>query len=466
MLAPPRIDPASFRDPIGRVQHSDGAVYRVLSNQGRAWLSQVWDSGIVTRLIESGFLIETLRLADSEAAQHLRSSEGIAVLQHERLPLVSYPYEWTFAGLKTAALLHLDFHLALLNENFTLSDATAFNVQFRGPRPVYIDVLSIAPYRDGEPFAGYGQFQRQFLNPLILEAECGMSPNAAWRGSLDGLSSEDIWGILPLRKKLKPAYWTHVGLTARYDARVASSAAAPTPAPPSLPKARLIALLKHLRIVIEGLAPKPVRQSVWADYANDCSYSQAETTAKLSAVAAFCQTVQPRCLLDVGCNTGVHAAHALANGAASAVGIEGDHGAAEIAFTRATKERLNFLPLNVDFANPSPSQGWANVERPGLFERLRADALLALAVIHHLCIGRNIPLADAVSTLVKLAPRGLIEFVPKQDPQVQRLLRHRPDVRADYSIENFRAALAAHGRTVKETQITSSGRRIFEYAAG
>ncbi len=350
-------------------------------------------------------------------------------------------------------------------KSFTLSDATAFNVQFRGTRPVYIDVLSIAPYREGEPFAGYGQFQRQFLNPLVLEAECGVSPNAAWRGSLDGLSSEDIWGLLPLRKKLKPAYWTHIGLTARYDRKSASSASQDTPAPPHLPKARLIALLRHLRIIIASLTPKSARNSIWTNYAADCSYSSDETAAKMSAIARFCQAVQPRCLLDVGCNVGIHAAHALANGAASAVGIESDRGAAEIAFERAERARLNFLPLNVDFANPSPSQGWGNVERAGLFERLRADALLALAVIHHLCIGRNIPLADAVTTLVDLAPRGLIEFVPKQDLQVQRLLRYRSDVRTDYSIENFRAALASRSKIVGETEITSSGRRIFEYAA-
>lgn len=465
MLAPPRIDPASFRDPLGCVLHAGNRIYRVLSPQGRDWLSRVWDSGIVARLTEAGFLIETRRIADTDAARHMLNGDGIALLEHERLPLVSYPYEWTFAGLKKAALLHLDLHLALLDEGFTLSDATAFNVQFRGTRPVYIDVLSIAPYREGEPFAGYGQFQRQFLNPLVLEAERGVSPNAAYRGSLDGLSSEDVWGLLPLRRKLKPAYWTHIGLTARYDRKIASAATTKMPAPPRLPKARLVALLRHLHIVIAALTPKAARRSVWTTYMENCLYAAAETAAKMSAIARFCQTVQPRCILDVGCNVGVHAAHALANGAAAAIGIESDRGAAESAFARADKANLNFLPLNVDFANPSPSQGWGNVERAGLFERLRADALLALAVIHHLCIGRNIPLADAVSRLVDLAPRGLIEFVPKQDPQVQRLLRYRPDVRTDYTVESFRSALEARSKIVSETEITSSGRRIFEYAA-
>src|SRR6185436_18251069 len=127
-------------------------------------------------------------------------------------------------------------------------------------------------------------------------------------------------------------------------------------------------------------------QSVWTTYMDDCSYAEAETAAKMSAIARFCQAVRPRCILDVGCNVGVHAAHALANGAATAIGLESDRAAAKVAFARADKAHLNFLPLNVDFANPSPSQGWGSVERTGLFERLRTDALLALAVIHHLCI--------------------------------------------------------------------------------
>lgn len=463
--APPRIDPASFRDPLGRVLLADGEIYRIILPPGRAWLAEVWDTGIIRRLTEAGFLIETRAVENPGLASDLLQADSLAVLEHERLPFISYPYEWSFPGLKKAALLHLDLHLALLREGFTLSDGTAFNVQFRGTRPVYIDVLSVTRYNEGEPFAGYGQLQRQFLNPLVLEAESGVSPNAAYRGSLDGITSEDTWRLLPVRAKLKLAYWTHIGLTARYDRRTARLMTQALPAPPRLPKPRLIALLQHLRIIIASLKQRAPSRSGWADYADGASYSPADTATKMSLIARFCQTARPRCILDVGCNVGIYAAHALANGASSAVGIESDRATANLAFARADEGNLNFLPLNVDFANPSPSQGWAGTERAGLFERLKADALLALAIVHHLCIGRGIPLADIVSALTGLAPRGLIEFVPKDDPQTQRLLRYRPDVRSDYSLENFRALLAAQTKIVGEVEVSSSGRRVFEYAA-
>jgi ribosomal protein L11 methylase PrmA len=465
MPVPPRIDPASFRDPLGRVFLADDNIYRIISPQGRAWLAEVWECGIVSRLTDAGLLIGTRRVEDPQIARDLPDADAVALLEHERLAFVSYPYEWPFTALKKAALLHLDLHLALLSEGFTLSDGTAFNVQFRGTRPVYIDVLSIAPYREGQPFAGYAQFQRQFLNPLVLEAESGFAPNAAWRGSLDGISSEDTWRLLPLRAKLKPANWTHVGLTARYDRRLARSAAKETPDAPRLPKSRLIALLRHLRIIIARLQRQSTQGSAWSAYHGSCSYTPEETAAKMSLIGRFCRTVQPRCVLDIGCNVGLQSAHALANGAGSAIGLESDRDAVDLAFSRADAAGLNFLPLNIDFANPSPSQGWANAERSGLFQRLRADALLALALVHHLCIGRNVPLADAIFALTDLAPRGLIEFVPKQDPQVQKLLRYRPDVRTDYSLENFRAALGARVKILNEAEITPSGRRIFEYAA-
>ncbi|MCH8816049.1 MAG: class I SAM-dependent methyltransferase, partial [Chloroflexi bacterium] len=92
--------------------------------------------------------------------------------------------------LRRAALHYLDLHLDLLERNFTLSDASAYNIQFRGTRPVFIDVLSIRPYREGEYWTGYRQFCEQFLNPLLLVAVSGIPYQAWFRGNIEGIPVE------------------------------------------------------------------------------------------------------------------------------------------------------------------------------------------------------------------------------------------------------------------------------------
>jgi len=168
-------------------------------------------------------------------------------------------------------------------------------------------------------------------------------------------------------------------------------------------------------------------------------------------------------MFDLGCNTGDYSALALKSGAQRAVGFDFDHGALDYAYERARRESLNFLPLHLDAANPSPEQGWLQAERQGLARRARGDAVLALAFVHHLAITRNIPLGGVLDWITGMAPRGVIEFVPKADPMVQRLLQLREDLFDDYEQENFKSLLAARGHIVKSQPVSSSGRTLYSY---
>ena len=146
------------------------------------------------------------------------------------------------------------------------------------------------------------------------------------------------------------------------------------------------------------------------------------------------------------------------------VGLESDHGALDAAFARAKSEALPFPPLHADAANPSPAQGWAGVERPSLTSRLRPDGVLALAVLHHIAIARNVPLDEAVKWIMKLAPTGVIEFVPKSDPMVQQLLRLREDIFDTYDEEHFLAHVESHGRVVDRLTLETGGRLLVRYS--
>jgi ribosomal protein L11 methylase PrmA len=222
-------------------------------------------------------------------------------------------------------------------------------------------------------------------------------------------------------------------------------------------------MLKTLRRWIERLEPSGERRTIWSDYAKKNSYSSEEALAKRDFIDSFVRTVRPKKLWDVGCNTGDYSCTALDAGAELVVGFDADHGALDCAVQRARREHRNFLPLYLDVANPAPSQGWAQLERRGLRERADACAVMALAVIHHLAIGRNIPLPSVIAWLVQLAPQGVIEFVPKTDPMIQNLLQLREDIFDNYHESVFLQTLQESAEIVASIVVSASGRRLFWY---
>jgi ribosomal protein L11 methylase PrmA len=461
-------DAGSFRDPSGTVIVAEGRVFRTVEQPAWDHADAAWSSGVLERLMASGQIIRTWPVDAADAPAGLTDGLPAAprrLVEHERVPFVSYPYEWPFSLLKRAALHHVDLHLALLASGFTLSDASAYNIQFRGPRPVFIDVLSLRRYQEGEYWAGYRQFCEQFLNPLLLGAIVGVSHQAWFRGTLEGIPVEDMAKVLPLRARLSWRAYLHVVLHARMTARsrrtqnVETSSARPTP----MSKAALIWMLKGLRRWIAGLRPRGVDGTVWGDYAGKTSYAPGEADAKRAFVAAFVEHRKPAEVMDLGCNTGDYSEAALTAGATRVIGFDFDQGALESAVARADARRLDFLPLFLDAMNPSPDQGWGQRERKGFQARASADGLLALAFLHHVAIGRNVPLSQAVAWLASLAPSGVVEFVPKADPMVQRMLAQREDIFPSYHLDAFRHELGRWARIVREDVVSGSGRTLFEY---
>lgn len=464
-LSSPSVVPGSFRDPSGRVFLSRGRVYRSVTDHATADYASARDCGLIARLVAAGKLIGSSECEiDSVSLPPELVDQTRIVIEHERVPFVSYPYEWPFAALQNAALLHLDVHLEALATGHSLSDSSAFNVQFFGTRPVFIDLLSIRRYVDGEFWLGHRQFCEQFLNPLLLQAYVGTEYNAWYRGRMEGIPATDLARLMPSWRKLGGKTFMHVYLQA--GAQRSASRRSLKMAERRLPRHALVGMLRGLRSWISGLAPRRQAATVWGDYPEQSSYDDAQQSFKRNLVGTFVAKQPPDLLFDLGCNTGVFSRAAIRSGARYVVGLDSDAGALSRAFRDSQSDSLPFLPLYADLANPSPNQGWDQDERGGLTERGPADAALALALVHHLAIGNNVPLDRIVSWLARLAPRVLVEFVPKSDPMVQLMLANRTDVFAGYCLEAFRAALSARGRIDAETPIPGSGRILFELDFG
>ncbi len=447
----------SFRDPSGFVYTRDGTLYRQVNQSFKASFDAFLASGLYDELAGERLLVPHRNVPLNLAA----TGDAWAVLEPERLPFISYPYEWSFGQLRDAALLTLTLQERALRRDFVLRDASAYNVQFRDGHPLLIDTLSFEPREEGSPWVAYRQFCEHFLVPLLLmssrDIRCGM----LLRSCLDGVPLELGSRLLPRKSWLRPSVLFHVHLHAKAQSRYSDTAAVEKESRRrAMTRDAVLALVGGLRRCIESLDWVPAGTE-WAEYEHDNSYSDTASRSKREIVSRMLETPGAQMVWDLGANTGEYSRTAR-EVAPQVVAFDIDPAAVERNYRRVRSAgETGILPLLLDLANPSPPQGWAHSERLSLEQRGPADALLALALIHHLAIGRNLPLDRIASFLSRLGRALIIEFVPKDDVQVQRLLRNRPDIFPGYSIEGFEQAFRQHFRIESVEPVAGSGRRVY-----
>ena len=454
----------SFRDPKGHVYQVENKIYRSITSKGIGDFESVKSTGILDDLVKDELLVPWEEVTDIDLGPE--TIKAIKILEHPKIDFISYPYEWTSSGLKSAALLHLNIQIRALKHNVVLSDASAYNIQFNGTNPVFIDHLSFRPYHEGEYWLGHRQFCEQFLAPLLLQSISGITYHSWYRGSIEGISLTDTAKLLPWKVLFSPQILSNIILPVYFEKnnrRGNNKNVSEKISQKKLPKNAYMGMLVSLRKFISNLESFKNVKTIWEDYDKNNIYTSNEASLKRDFIREFSDQVKPRILGDIGCNTGEYSEVAINAGANKIIGFEYDLGALELSFKRAVKNNLDFLPLYLDVANPTPSQGWMQSERQGIVERKNADSILSLALIHHLCIGRNIPMNDVIQWLVDLSPTGIIEFVPKSDPMVQELLQLREDIFDDYSKDTFKSTLSKVARIEKSKIVTKSGRELFWY---
>jgi len=454
--AAPTRDPGSFRDPSGFVFRRDGVLYRQVNRFfADEWQAAV-DAGILRRWQEAGNLVGH-DVADISLAAD--PDRALAVLRPDPIAFISYPYEWTFGQLKDAALLTLDLQEDAERTGFTLRDASAYNIQVDRGRPILIDSLSVEPLNPAEPWAAYRQFCQHFVAPLALMARRNIQCGLMLRDHVDGIPLDLASTLLPGRTRLSVGLASHIHLHARAQRRFADAGSSARRAT-GMGVIRRAALLDSLRRTIQDLRWSP-GGTEWADYDRQTSYSDVGTRAKESIVEAMLRDAGGSVVWDLGANVGRFSAIAARLGR-RVVAWDVDPAASERHYQRLKAAgETSVLPLVQDIVNPSPGLGWASAERAGFVDRSDADVVLALALVHHFAISNNVPLEWIASLLARLAPSAIVEFVPKDDPMVRRLLGSRRDVFADYTEDGFERAFGTHFRIVARMPIVDSTRIVY-----
>ncbi len=447
----------SFRDPSGFMFKHDGKLYRQVNQKYREEYDLLMSSGLYDQLNKSRTLV-----AHKEVLLDLAPRPEIAykVIQPELVDFISYPYEWCFNQLKDAAILTLAIARRALEFGMSLKDASAYNIQFHQGKPIFIDTLSFEKYEDGAPWVAYRQFCQHFLAPLALMAKTDIRLAQLMLLHIDGIPLDLASKLLPTTTKVSFGLATHIHVHARSQQRYADKEVSQNDVKARVSKTAMLGLLDSLLSTVKSLKVKTI-QTEWTDYYQDNNYTSDSFEAKRRLVRSFIEKVQPKQVWDLGGNTGEFS-RAASDLQIPTVCFDIDPGAVQQNYdlVKTNKEKF-MLPLRMDLTNPSPDLGWHNAERESMQARGPVDLVMALALIHHLAISNNVPLADVASYFADLGENLIIEFVPKSDSQVKRLLASRLDIFPDYTLEGFRKAFAQRFVILDEKPVEGSERTLF-----
>lgn len=448
---------ASFRDPSGFIFRHNGCLYRQVNKVYRQNYDHLIGSGLYQQLVEAGLLVPHVEVGP-ELAQ---SAEVYKVLQPQPVPFISYPYEWSFSQLKAAALTTLCIEKLALAAGMSLKDSSAYNIQFLDGKALFIDTLSFELYQENSPWVPYRQFCQHFLAPLALMAYKDVRLSQMLRIFIDGLPLDLTAGLLPARSFLSFPLLLHLHLHAKSQQRFQGQKVSNTALKArGMSQSARLGLIDSLETGIRKLHWNP-QKTAWANYYQDDSYSAEGLDHKQQLVADFVRTAGPRTAWDLGANTGLFSRIVSRQGIPT-VAWDVDPGAVDLNFQQVAQDGdTNLLPLLLDLTNPSSAIGWNHQERMSLAERGPVDLVLALALLHHLVISNNTPLDRVAVFMAGLCRWLIIEFVPKEDPKVQRLLASRADIFPQYTRQGFEAAFSPYFAVERVESVRDSARVLY-----
>jgi ribosomal protein L11 methylase PrmA len=454
---------SSFRDPSGFVFSHDGCIYRQVNACFAKNFDSFLTSGLYEKLVSRGLLVSHEEVLDDSVPG---TPECHKIIKPQQIPFISYPYEWSFTQLKDAAMLTLRVQHEALKHGFTLKDASAFNVQFLESKPVFIDTLSFAAYVPGEPWVAYKQFCQHFLAPLALMAYTDIELAKLSMSHIDGVPLPLASKLLPFKTRINYSLATHIHLHSKIQQQHSDSAgeggSSSKAKSATVSERGMRALIESLAKAVEKLNWK-MPETEWGDYYANTNYSDRAGEEKRALVDRFLETIpDPLSIVqDFGANTGEFSRIA-AKHCALVVSQDIDPVAVELNYReRKANGPANILPLIQDFSSPSPAIGWGNAERSSFLERSHCDALLVLALIHHLAISNNVPLPNIAVLFSRITKWLVIEFVPKTDSQVARLLATREDIFVNYTQQGFEEAFSQHFSIVKSEPVPESERLLY-----
>ena len=447
---------SSFRDNSGFLFFRDGVLYRQINTVYKNDYDFFISSGLYSELEKENFIVSH----EEADINYRKTDDAYKIIKPEFIDFISYPYEWSFSQLKDGALLTLEIQKRAYKKGMVLKDATAYNIQFHKGKPLFIDSLSFTKYNEGEPWIAYRQFCQHFLAPLLLMAYRDIRLNQLLKVHIDGIPLDLASVLLPFKTKLSFPVLSHIHFHAKSQKRYEDKQVSKDKLKPQISSMGFQGIIDSLETCIKGLKWKAAGTE-WHDYYDKTNYSDLGAENKKVIVEKFIDIISPKNLWDLGGNVGAYSRIASDKGIKT-ICFDIDPACVELNYSKIReKNETAILPLLMDFTNPSPSMGWAGKERDSLEKRGPAHTAMALALIHHLAISNNVPLDYIAEFFAGICKNLIIEFVPKSDSQVQKLLTTREDIFPDYKEENFEKTFSPYFNIKEKEKISDTERTLY-----
>lgn len=446
---------SSFRDPSGYVFIEDGDIKRVVNPVYFKQYQALKESGFYCELFKNEILIPHKELSNTDKE---------IIIKAEKIPFVTYPYEWSFNMYKEAALLTLKLQKYSLEHGFSLKDASAFNITFYKGKAIFMDTLSFDFYIDNSPWRAYKQFITHFFGPLLLAHYHGANQLKLLSNFIDGIPVKMLSSMLPFKTKLNPLLYTNIHLLAKLEDKHNEDYKGETKEA-TLSKKGQLNIIESLYSYIKNLELK--EKSEWGNYYNKTNYTDDAFIKKSRIINSWVNTISPKSLIDIGGNDGTFV-RKLDRAIETALVCDIDNNAVDFNHkTMKMNKEQYMLPLVLDVLNPSAAIGLNNSERDSFLNRIKAfapDVTLALAVIHHMSLSGNVPFSQSAKFFGSFSKYLIIEFPKRSDSWVQRLLNNKVDFRdyfEFYNIENFKKCYLEYFNILDEVSIFDSHRVLF-----
>jgi len=445
---------SSFRDPSGVLFYYNEELYRQINTIYKDEYDLLLNSGLYEELTKKEFLIphEEVEIQPFEPEKYYK------IIKPKKIPFISYSFEWSFSQFKDAALLVLEIQKIAMNYGMKLKDATSYNIQFFNGKPILIDSLSFEKYKEGDFWEAYRQFCQHFFAPLVLMSHKDIRLNQLLRIFIDGIPLDLASKLLPTKTKMVFSILTHIHAHSKSQKHYEDKT--PDLKEKKLSKNSYLGIIESLHSGIKKLSWKS-KDTEWGDYYSDTNYSDVAFSEKKAILNDLIEKIKPDRVIDLGANTGIFSRIA-SNKGIETISYDIDPIAVEKNYLQVKKDNeTKLLPLQIDLTNPSPNLGWRNNERMSFMDRGITDTVIALALIHHLAISNNLPFEQITQFFSQICKNLIIEFVPKSDSQVQRLLSTRKDIFDQYTQENFEKTFGNYFKIIESIKVKDSERVIY-----
>jgi len=448
-----KIENSSFRDRSGFLFYYENEIYRIINFSYKKQYEKFMNSELYQKLEEKNLIITHSEIENLDI-----DCDYYKIIKPEKIPFISYPYEWSFSQLKDAALLTLRIQKAAMKYGMTLKDGSAFNIQFHNGHPIFIDTLSFEIYEEGQIWKPYKQFCQHFLAPLALISKKDVRLNLLSKIFIDGIPIDLAAKLLPKTTFGNFGLMAHIHAHAKSqkhyedkDAKIKQK---------TFSKRSFEGLIESLKSSIEKMTWNE-DNTEWGDYYSDTNYTEKSFEEKKQFISLAIDQVKPKLVWDMGANTGVFSRLASTKGI-NTISYDIDPLAVEKNYLSSSQNsEQNILPLILDLTNPSSGIGWNHDERMSIMQRGPADMVFALALVHHLAISNNVPLNKLAEFFSQISKFLIIEFVPKSDSQVKRLLLTRDDIFENYDVKNFEIEFSKFFKIINSKKILDSERTIY-----